>query len=340
MISVRMRMAAAAWRPSAGGALALGLLAVLSVLAGCSRTDNEAMTGWVEADLVYVSAPAAGQVQQLTVARGDRVAADALLFRLDAEAEVLARLQADALSAQAQAQAANLRSGRRAPEVATVAGQLAQAQATAAASQATLTRNQDLVRRGFVSATALDSLEAAAQRDAARVAELQAQMEVARLAARPDEIAAADAALRAARAQFELAQWREGQRMQRAPAAAQVYDVLYRQGERVAAQAPVVVLLPDGALKLRFFAPEGRLASLPVGAEVRVQCDGCPQGLAARVRFVSPQAEFTPPVIYSNESRSKLVFMVEARLADGAARLQPGQPVQVRVLPATGGAAR
>lgn len=340
MTDVRERTSAAMPRWTAHCAVWSLLLIVASLLGGCARGDDEAMTGWVEADLVYVSAPAAGQIRQLMVARGERVAADVPLFQLDADAEVLARLQADAQAAQAQAQAANLRSGRRAPEVAAVAGQLTQAQATAAASQATLTRNQDLVRRGFVSATVLDSLQAAAQRDAARVAELQAQMEVARLAARPDEIVAADAALRAARAQFELAQWREGQRMQRAPAAAQVYDVLYRQGERVAAQAPVVVLLPDGALKLRFFAPEARLASLPVGAEVRVQCDGCVDGLMARVRFVSPQAEFTPPVIYSNESRSKLVFMVEARLADAAARLAPGQPVQVRLPPAASGAAR
>jgi HlyD family secretion protein len=65
---------------------------------------------------------------------------------------------------------------------------------------------------------------------------------------------------------------------------------------------------------------------------VAVACDGCPSGLEAIVQFVSPQAEFTPPVIYSNESRAKLVFLVEARPAAAAvATLKPGQPVQGRL---------
>lgn len=303
-----------------------------AVLAGCGRQDEAAMTGWVEADLVYVAAPAAGTLQQIEVTRGARVAAQAPLFYLDADAESLVRLQSEAQAAQAQAQARNLKSGRRAPELAAVAQQLAQAQAAQAASAAALARNEQLVTQGFISAGVLDDLRAVAARDVARVSELQAQLKVAQLAARPQEIAAADAALRAAQAQIALATWREEQRAQTAPVAAQVYDVLYRRGERVPANAPVVVLLPDDALKLRLFAPEPLLARIAVGARVAVSCDGCPPDLAARVTFISPQAEFTPPVIYSNDSRSKLVFLVEARLEGNAARqLKPGQPVDVRL---------
>ena len=309
----------------------LCLLAALALI-GCDRPDEAAMTGWVEADLVYVSAPAAGTLQQIEAVRGARVDAQAPLFYLDADAESFARLQSEAQAAQAQAQALNLKSGRRAPELAAVAQQLAQAQAAQSASAAALARNQQLVTQGFISAGVLDDLGAAAARDAARVSELQAQLKVAQLAARPQEIAAAEAALRAAQAQIRLATWREEQRAQPAPVAALVYDVLYRRGERVPANAPVVVLLPDDALKLRLYAPEPLLARIAVGTRVAVSCDGCPPDLAARVTFVSPQAEFTPPVIYSNDSRSKLVFLVEARLeGEGARQLKPGQPVDVRL---------
>ena len=307
------------------------LLAAL-MLAGCNPPDRAAMTGWVEADLVYVAAPAAGTLQKIEVARGARVDAQAPLFHLDADAENFTRLQSEAQAAQAEAQALNLKSGRRAPELAAVAQQLAQAQAAQAASAAALARNEQLVTQGFISVGVLDDLRAAAARDVARVSELQAQQKVAQLAARPQEIAAADAALRAARAQIALATWREAQRAQPAPVDALVYDVLYRLGERVPANAPVVVLLPDGALKLRLYAPQPLLARIAVGARVAVSCDGCPPDLAARVTFISPQAEFTPPVIYSNDSRSKLVFLVEARLEGDAARqLKPGQPVDVRL---------
>ena len=303
------------------------------VLGACGRGEDERFTGYAEADLVYVSAPVGGSVGQLAVARGARVARDAELFVLDADPEVYSRSEATARVAQAQAQLANLRKSKRPDEIAAVQQQLVQARAAAVASSTRLQRNRELVAKGFVSASVLDELTALAAQDAARVNELEANLALARSsAARPDEIAAADAAAAAARAEADLAGWREGQARQRAPAAGVVYDVLYRVGERVAANAPVMVLLPDGALKLRFYVPQGRLAQVRVGQAVAVACDGCSADLRASVSFVSPQAEYTPPVIYSNENRQKLVFLVEARPdAEAAKILKPGQPIDVRL---------
>jgi HlyD family secretion protein len=199
-----------------------------------------------------------------------------------------------------------------------------------------LKRNETLVAQGFISATRLDEARAARERDAARVAEVQAQLATARDAARPDEIAAAEADQRAAESDLASTQWREDQTLGRSTATATVHDVMYRPGEWVGQGLPVIALLPDGAVKVRFFVPQAALTRIRVGESVAVSCDGCPPGLAARITFVSDQAEYTPPVIYSNESRSKLVFMVEAKPDDKTAQLlKPGQPLDVRI--ATGG---
>jgi HlyD family secretion protein len=206
--------------------------------------------------------------------------------------------------------------------------QLAQARAALAASRAALERNRQLAGQGFVSPLRLDEFVALHDRDAARVNELQAQRTLAAQAARSDEVEAAAAESRATQAELALARWREGQRSRSAPTDATVFDVMYRVGEWVNAGAPVVALLPPGAVKVRFFAPEPLLARLAVGAQVGVACGGCAPGLTARVRYVSPQAEYTPPVIYSTGRHSKLVFMVEA-LPDAATALRPGQPVDV-----------
>jgi len=104
---------------------------------------------------------------------------------------------------------------------------------------------------------------------------------------------------------------------------------LYRPGEWVAAGSPVVSLLPPGNVKIRFYVPEPALATLRRGAAVSVRCDGCSAPIAARVAFIAPQAEYTPPVIYSRENRSKLVFLVEARPDVPNAALHPGLPVEV-----------
>lgn len=308
------------------------LLVVTLVLAGCGRERDAAFTGYAEVDLVYVASSGPGTLERLDVTRGTRVDASAPLFALDTESERIERTAALARMQRAQAQVANLSKGRRPPEQRVVVEQLAQAEAELDLSTQQLKRNESLVAQGFVSATRLDDLRAARERDRARVAELRAQLEVARAASRPDEIAAAQAERRAADSDLAQVNWREQQKLRRAPQPALVYDVLYRVGEWVPAGTPVVVLLPDSALKVRFFVPQATLAQVRPGTQVDVACDGCPAGMTATVTFVAPQAEFTPPVIYSNESRSKLVFMVEARPDDTARQaLKAGQPLDVRL---------
>jgi HlyD family secretion protein len=299
-------------------------------LVGCERQRGEpAMSGYVEAELVYIAAGAAGTLHSVAVQRGERVQRGQPLFALDAAPETLGRDAATARSEAAAAQAQDLRKGRRPLELKAIDEQLAQARAALQASTAALARNRSLVDQGFLAATRLDDLVAARERDAARVKELEADRAFATQAARNDAIAAAAAQARGAEADAALAQWRIGEKQRTAPADALVYDVMYRPGEWVGAGTPVVALLPPAALKLRFFVPQVALARLQIGQDVAVSCDGCPTGLSARVRFIAPQAEFTPPVIYSNESRSKLVFLVEATPNDAAA-LKPGQPVDVR----------
>ncbi|MFO1272593.1 MAG: HlyD family efflux transporter periplasmic adaptor subunit [Rubrivivax sp.] len=313
-------MKAAAW-----------LLPIALALAGCGNgTVPAPMSGYAEAELVYVGASAAGTLQSLAVNRGDRVARGQALFALDSDAELLGRESAQARHERAAAQVADLGKGRRPLELKALDEQLVQARAALAASTGTLARNRQLVEQGFVSALQLEDLVAARDRDAARVAELEAQRALALQATgRRDAIAAAGADVRGAQADLALARWRESQKQRSAPADALVYDVMFRPGEFVPAGAPVVALLPPGALKVRFFVPEPLLPQAQPGREVSLACDGCPAGLTARIRYVSPQAEFTPPVIYSNGSRSKLVFMVEATPADARA-LKPGQPLDVR----------
>src|SRR6266508_172615 len=127
------------------------------------------------------------------------------------------------------------------------------------------------------------------------------------------------------------AEWNFSQKQQAAPQAGLVYDTLYRQGEWVAAGKPVVALLPPQNIKVRAFVPETRVGSIHYGEEVRVAVDGVPDPFIGKVSYILPLTEYTPPVIYSRETRDKLVFMVEAVFDPAsAAKLHPGQPVDVQ----------
>jgi HlyD family secretion protein len=168
-------------------------------------------------------------------------------------------------------------------------------------------------------------------RDRARVAELRAQLKVAQLPGRSDEVSAAEADMKAASDVLAQADWKLAQKSQRAPMAALVADTLYVQGEWVPAGMPVVSLLPAENIKLKFFVAETQLSSLKIGQSVAVSCDGC-AAMTARISFISSQAEYTSPLIYSKENRASLVFLIEARVPrEDALRLHPGQPVEVRL---------
>ncbi|MDQ2868749.1 MAG: HlyD family efflux transporter periplasmic adaptor subunit [Verrucomicrobiota bacterium] len=126
------------------------------------------------------------------------------------------------------------------------------------------------------------------------------------------------------------AEWSLAQKHQDAPKAGLIYDTLFREGEWVAAGKPVVMLLPPPNIKVRAFVPETMIGSLRIGQNARVTIDGVSGSAEGRISYLSTRAEFTPPVIYSRESRSKLVFMVEITFApEVAEKLHPGQPVDV-----------
>jgi HlyD family secretion protein len=208
--------------------------------------------------------------------------------------------------------------------------QLAQARTALTESEAQLKRERELAQQGFVSGNRLDTLTAQRDEAAAKVRELDAQQRVARLAGRDDARQAAAAAVQVSEAQARQLRLRLSDKTLRAPVDAVVDDTLYRVGEWVAAGAPVVNLLPPTALKVRFFVAEAQLPKLKTGDVVTVRCDGCATAVPARIRFIAPTAEFTPPVIYSREQRARLVYLVEAwPSAADAAKLHPGQPVDV-----------
>ena len=119
--------------------------------------------------------------------------------------------------------------------------------------------------------------------------------------------------MKAAQAALAQANWKLEQKSVAAPVTGLVQDTFFVLGEWVPAGRPVVSLLPPGNVKARFYVPEPALSSVRIGAPLEIRCDGC-QPIEARVSYVSSQAEYTPPVLYSKESRSKLLFLVEARL--------------------------
>jgi len=307
---------------------------VSALFAGCAPPMPLA-TGYVEGEYIQIASVATAQIVKLPVRSGDRVATGAVLAELEKRDSEIALAQAEAALSRAESQLANLRQGKRPEEIRVIEAALASARAQAGEAGRVADRLIGLAARGVATETQRDDAATAAEVAKARVAEIEANLAVARLPARANEIAAAEAALGEATAARDHARWQLGNREIAAPVAGVVTDVLRRTGEIAVAGQPILTLLPDNAVRLRLYLPEEALARVSVGALLDIRCDGCPAGLVARVTYIADGPEFTPPVIYSVGSRQKLVYLIEAAPAEGSA-LKPGQIVDADLAGAGG----
>ena len=307
------------------------LLIFVAALAGCDKPENNSWQGYIEGEFVLLASPYAGQLQKLYVRRGDRVEAGKPAFALESESERAARTEAEQRLRTSQAKLENLQATvRRRAEIEALRAEIGQARAARALALSQYAQQEKLLKNGFITQAKLDESRAVRDRDVARVVETEAQLRTAlQPLGREAELKAAEGDIAAAQAALAQAAWKLEQRSVAAPVAGMVQDTYFVEGEYVPAARPVVSLLPPGNVKARFYVPEQTLSGMTIGKELQVSCDGCPAPIAGKVSYVSAQAEYTPPVLYSKESRSKLMFLIEVRL-EGAA-LRPGQPVDVRL---------
>ena len=285
--------------------------------------------GYVEGDYALLAPIEVAQVETISVRRGDRVAPGQVLARLQSRDAEIAVAQSEAALAQASAQLADLKQGKRPEEIAALEAMVSSAKAEAEEAERVLARVEDRYEKGIATRAQLDEATTQVEVARARIGQAEANLAVGKLPARDETIKAAESQVKQAQAALEQAQWRLSKRELQAPAAGRIDDVIRDAGDTAGPSAPVLSVLPDGAVKLKIFVPEPSFSGIAVGSLLSVHCDGCADGLQARVSYVSPDPEFTPPVIYSLENRQKLVYLVEARPEGEAGPLQPGQIVDV-----------
>jgi HlyD family secretion protein len=316
--------------------LLAGLAAVAVAMALFTFPANEdaEFPGYMEADLVLVGSEQGGRVLALSVEEGASVEQGDPVFTLESSEQEASVEAAKARMQEAEARLADAKAEVQRPdEIRVLEAALAQAQAMLEQANNNLDRARALFDKGWITKAQLDEAVAQHDRNEGAVAEAEKRITAAKLPGRSDMIAAAAANAEAARHALNEAEKNLGKRQVFAPADGTVEEVYFRPGEVVNAGQAVVALLPPRNLKVRFFVAEPVRAGLQVDQRVALSCDGCPPDLHAKINFISREAEFTPPVIFSREQRQKLVYLVEARPEGPAAKLTAGQPVTVKLGP-------
>jgi HlyD family secretion protein len=304
----------------------------LLVALGLAQPATVTYQGYGEGEYVLVAPQIAGTLEALDVERGQTVHKGDPLFALDSTDETAALEQAKAQVLAARASLDDMIKAKRPSEIDTLVAQRDQADAALKLAVVTYARDQQQFKIKAVSQQTLDADKAAVDQARGHLAETEADVATGQLSTgRDDAIHAAAATVAVDAAAVAEAQWRLDQKTLVAPTDAFVFDTLYRPGEYIAAGQPVVSLLPAPYIRARFFVPEPKLASVPAGTEVEIHCDSCTENIPAHVTYVSPQAEYSPPELYNQDNRARLLFMLEATPDENPELLHPGQPVDVIV---------
>lgn len=319
----------------------LPLLALLALAAAGAWAFHDrhaeqraAFLGYVEGDLLYLGPVEGERLARLEVEAGREVAAGDPLFSMATPVLDQQRAEAEARRVEMRAQLENRRAAMNRPQqIAVLQAAVDRAKAALALSAAEHERKRLLFSHGHAPKAALDQTAMARDRDRAALVEAERQIEVAHMPSRNQEIDAAEAAIGMAQAQIDQIETRIRRQTVVAPAAGTVQDVFFRVGEVANAGQPVLSLLPPENRKIRFYIPEPRLAQARLGGKVIIACDGCRPDLEGRISFIAAREEFTPPVIFSDAERARLVFKIEARLEGAARDLPLGLPVSARFAP-------
>lgn len=309
------------------------VICIAIVLVGCSRYEGTDLQGYIEGQYTHMSPFLGGRLKKLYVSRGQSVRQGQPLFELDNEPE---QSQLNKALASLQAEQAKLKDylvGQRTTVLAGIIAQREQAQAELGLAKNNFARTEELFQKGVVSRSSYDDACAKLKSTQQRVNQYEENLKEAEQGERQYRVLEQANAVKSAEASVTEARWRLFQKKLFAPESGLIYDTFYNVGEQINAGQPVVSLLTPDCIYLIFYVPEPLRSKVAVNDRVEFDCDQCQEQFSATINYVSPQAEYTPPVIYSRESRSKLVYRIQAKLSRPVAqKIYPGQPVNVYLL--------
>jgi len=308
------------------------IILTLALLAGCQSSDNvRTYQGYVEGENVYLASPYSGILKKLLVSRGEHVQRGQLLFVLDQNPEELVVKQGEANLLQANKVLNDLELPRRTPEIEAIKAQIEQADAEMKLAELRVNRYSILLEKKVIDKDTVDAAITRYREQKNLKAQYEQNLQLARLGSRDEQIKAQEAQVISLTARLNEVKWQLAQKSITAPDDGFIFDTYFREGEFVPNQQPVLSLLAPQYVRIEFYIPLDKLASVHRGQLVHFNCMGCKGNNEAEINYISPEAQFIPPLVYSRDNSDKLVFRIKA-LIKNPDQFKPGQPVSV-ILP-------
>lgn len=304
-------------------------LILIGLLVGCHRAEHH-YNGYIESDTIYLAEPFSGILKHKYVHRGQYVKKNQLLFEIDPYPEMYEIQQAHASLEHGNQLLMDLKRPRRPPEIDAIKAQITEIEADIALASLRYKRNQVLFNKKVISPDTLDASREQLNVAVARKVQYEANLALAQMGARNNQIEAQIEANKALQATADRAQWSLKQKKIFAPSDGYIFDTFFRQGEFVNAAAPIAALVARQNIYIEFFVPLRDLHDMTLGKKITYHYLKGTEPFHAKVVYVATIAEYMPPLVYSNENFDRLVFRVKAKIL-GMNSVFPGEPVTVNV---------
>lgn len=298
------------------------------LISSCSLLHRPYYQGYVEAELLYVASPTAGLLSILPIQRGQFVKKGFLLYRLDKQPEHLRLEQAEAKLIQAQNILNDLKNPKRKQEIDAIKAQINEVDATLKLAEIRLRRNTSLYEKHAIDKDSVDAAMAFYEQKKQLKSQYESNLALAQLGSRDKQISAQEAEVSSLTAHVNELAWQLAQKSRFANTDAYVFDTYFLPGEWVPAQQAVLSLLNSNEIRIEYFVPLEAVHQFKLGKKIIFHTfDNKLQGQAV-VNYISPEAEYMPPLVYSRSNQDKLVFRIKAKILYPH-DLKPGQPVEV-----------
>lgn len=309
--------------------LRIVFLALLVLSCVACRKETPTMLGTLEWDRITLPATANEPIVEIQAVEGMRVAKNQVLLQLDTDH---AKARIDTLQfdvTQAEQSLKLLQSGARSENKREANEKLIALQAQAKNADAQLQRVRSLVKQQLLPRADLDRAVATANSAQAEVRAAKASVDLLQNGSRSEDVAQAEARVNAAQSQLASADIDLRRLTVRAPRAARLDSLPYKQGDQPAVGAPLAVLLVGDAPIARIYVPEPMRAQIKIGDVVNVAVDGATTLYAGKVRMIRSEPSFTPYYALNGKDAARLSYLAEVSLGADAINLPAGVPVHV-----------
>lgn len=299
-------------------------------LSSCHDAAHHRYQGYIEGRNTYLASPYSGKLIKAWVVRGERVKKGQLLFQLDPEPQMMEIKQANAALAQSRQMLDDLKKPRRPAEIAAIEAQVGQADAQLHLAKLRVKRHEILYAKHVLDKDTLDASVERVRETEYLKSQFEANLALSKLGSRENLIKAQVAQIILLTSKRNQSKWELSQKKLFAPTEGVIFDTYFKIGEFVDSQRAVASVLSPENIQIIFFIPEKELHLLQVGQSITFDCDGCSKANPAKIEYISPEAEYVPPLVYSRDNSDHLVFRIRASISK-AANFKPGQPVMVDV---------